>query len=140
MQQQQKDLHFWTIKYWINEPGLNHHGFDIWVSPKFVCLSTFLCKTLSIDKLEEEAKALVITAGYDVTLSGMRYTNFDRNIGLVNISVPGNACGLDLDIDNSMNYRDEGYNLIPHNVDTPLQQTTLLGIWLLWAKYVEATI
>ncbi len=42
----------------------------------------------------------------------------------VNLSVPGNACGLD-----PTDYYDrqgEGYRLSPHNVDSPVQQLTLL--------------
>ncbi len=43
----------------------------------------------------------------------------------IHLDIPGNACGLDPDSswDDSL---DMGYELVPHNTDTPIQQLTLL--------------
>ncbi|MEK7120809.1 MAG: hypothetical protein AAB840_01840, partial [Patescibacteria group bacterium] len=46
--------------------------------------------------------------------------------GWLNISCPGNACGLSPDSDISSSYL-LGYTLTPHNTDTPDQQITLLS-------------
>jgi hypothetical protein len=43
----------------------------------------------------------------------------------LNLSVPGNACGLDPE-DYSNPDSHNGYSLLPHNVDTPLQQLSIL--------------
>lgn len=42
----------------------------------------------------------------------------------INLSVPGNACGLD---PNDYYDKDGGYRLSPHNTDAPVQQLTLLA-------------
>jgi hypothetical protein len=45
----------------------------------------------------------------------------------LHLSVPGNACGLDPDYHSGLgNYRARGYSLSPHNVDSYLQQFSLL--------------
>lgn len=44
--------------------------------------------------------------------------------GHIHLSCPGNACGLDPELYSS---EDRGYELAPHNVDTPWQQFTLLA-------------
>lgn len=50
----------------------------------------------------------------------------------VNFSCPGNACGLDPE-DYYEKSLDWGYQLVPHNVDSPLQQLTLLaGVAMLY--------
>lgn len=55
--------------------------------------------------------------------------------GRIHISCPGNACGLDPEFGSL--YKDEwGYELAPHNVDTPQQQLVLLAA--LAAIYSEA--
>ena len=44
----------------------------------------------------------------------------------INLDCSGNACGLDPESYNNESL-DRGYRLLPHNVDTPYQQLTLLG-------------
>lgn len=44
----------------------------------------------------------------------------------INLSCPGDACGLDPDGYNDLSL-ERGYTLSPHNVDTPIQQFTLLS-------------
>ncbi len=43
----------------------------------------------------------------------------------ITLNCPGDACGLDPD--NMNEIRDRGYELVPHNTDTPIQQLTLLA-------------
>ncbi len=57
--------------------------------------------------------------------SGYRFGAWCRQPKWLNLSVPGNACGLDPDGYNQAN-DDSGYELVPHNVDSTLQQLTLL--------------
>lgn len=55
-----------------------------------------------------------------------RFRAWMRQPKWVNLSCPGEACGLDPDdyYELSLN---RGYGLAPHNVDTPIQQLTLLA-------------
>lgn len=56
-------------------------------------------------------------------LSLYRFLAYFRQPHWINLDCPGDACGLDPE-----NYYDDGqgYDLTPHNVDSPLQQLTLL--------------
>ena len=65
---------------------------------------------------------------------------FRPEVGLAHISVPGNACGLDLDFQSEEMYARAGFTLLPHNVDTSDQQSTLFAIWLWWAQCVETYV
>lgn len=73
--------------------------------------------------------------GYDVDRHLCRTERVLESVGLhfrvlcrqprwLNISVPGNACGLDPDSYDE--WSDKGYTLCPHNVDSSIQQLTLL--------------
>ncbi|QQG43740.1 MAG: hypothetical protein HYW45_01825 [Candidatus Daviesbacteria bacterium] len=62
--------------------------------------------------------------GYSDIFSPRDFRVWFRQPKWVNLSVPGDACGLD-----PSDYHDQpgkGYNLSPHNVDNPVQQLTLL--------------
>ena len=54
--------------------------------------------------------------------------------GIHNVSVPGNACGLD--IDDGFGSPIDGRILQPHNVDTQQQATLLLMIFLRFAENI----
>lgn len=54
-----------------------------------------------------------------------RFSALCRQPKWLNLTIPGNACGLDPE-----NYHDtskDGYELLPHNVDCSLQQLTFLA-------------
>lgn len=53
-----------------------------------------------------------------------RFDAYFRQPYFVNLSCPGNACGLDPE--DYFERKDRGYKLLPHNVDSPVQQLTLL--------------
>lgn len=54
-----------------------------------------------------------------------RFQAETRSRGLLHLSVPGNACGLDPEI--SYFGAEEGYTLVPHNTDGVVQQWALLA-------------
>lgn len=55
--------------------------------------------------------------------------------GIEHITVPGNACGLD--IDESIGLREGEMALTPHNVDTIYQASLILSIFLYVADYLD---
>ena len=61
---------------------------------------------------------------------------FNPDVGLAHFDVPGNACGMDLDWQHR-DIQEDGFELLPHNIDSPEQQSTLFAIWVWWAKAVE---
>lgn len=59
------------------------------------------------------------------TFGLMRFMAWFRDPKWVNLGVPGSACGLDPK-DYYVGDPKQGYKLLPHNVDGPIQQLTLL--------------
>jgi hypothetical protein len=61
-----------------------------------------------------------------------KYSAYDFRVdlsngrGWLNVSCPGNACGLNSDFDSSFE-ENSGYDFSSHNVDSPMQQITLLS-------------
>lgn len=49
-----------------------------------------------------------------------------NGVGLLHLTVPGNACGLDPEV-GGFTGKDEGYTLVPHNTDGVVQQWALLA-------------
>jgi len=132
------DLHFWTVKYWMNRPGQNFNAFTIWASPKFILASKKAMEAMDEKSVQEHARAIIRESGRgDLFSDAHQWLDFRPEVGLAHISVPGNACGLDLDFKSEETYQRTGFTLLPHNVDTPDQQSTLFAIWLWWAKCVE---
>ena len=56
----------------------------------------------------------------------VRFRAWMRQPKWINLDCPGNACGLDPDDYGNLSL-ERGYGLAPHNVDTPIQQLTLLS-------------
>ncbi len=57
--------------------------------------------------------------------------------GLVSFDVPGNASGMYIEWDESRDIFKRGAEFVSHNISYPLQQSALLKIWLMWAKFIE---
>ncbi len=131
-------LNLWTVDTWMSRPGLNTSGFSLWVSPRFIEKAQEIMKVMDEPRVQEYARHLIKEAGFTLVTERHSYLKFRPEVGLSNIEVPGNASGLDLDF--KSNYERCGYTLLPHNVDGPLQQSTLMVIWMYWAKGVEAHI
>lgn len=65
--------------------------------------------------------------GEEIYLSDYYFNATFRKPSLVYLSCPGDACGLDPEYNASSKIGEgESYLLVPHNVDNPLQQLTLL--------------
>jgi len=56
--------------------------------------------------------------------------------GIEHITVPGNACGLDIDY-SPIGYLNGEVSLDPHNVDTIFQASLILSIFLFFADCLE---
>lgn len=61
----------------------------------------------------------------------LRYGDFRASVdsegGWLNVSCPGDACGLNPDHSGFSGVKGRGYRFLPHNVDNPVQQLTLLA-------------
>ncbi len=133
-----QDLHFWTVKDWMNRPGQNYNAFTIWASPKFIQAAKKAMAAMDEERAQAHAKAIIQESGLrDLYSDHHHWLKFLPEVGLAFIDVPGNACGLDLDFKSESIYERVGFQLLPHNVDTPDQQSTLFAIWLWWAQCVE---
>ena len=135
-----KDLHFWTVKHWMNRPGQNYKAFSIWASPTFIIAAKKAMETFNQNSCQAHAKALIEEAMPGRSDVYREPLTFRKEVGLAHIDVPGNACGLDLDFKSEGIYKKGGYTLLPHNIDTTDQQSTLFTIWLWWAKAVETYV
>lgn len=111
-----------------------------------------MAKILKSKKITEQHYDRITELGKDVIISifGKEdpmvkhlhppYQFWDDTYLLTNLSVPGNACGLDMsngDFEriNSDNEYESEWNCVewhPHNVDVNQQASTLLAIWLRW--------
>lgn len=60
--------------------------------------------------------------------------------GVEHISVPGNACGLDIDSGFSLGCKNGERCLLPHNVDSIGQASMILALFLKIAEYLECEI
>jgi len=60
--------------------------------------------------------------------------------GIEHITVPGNACGLDLDEQGSIGCRDGEVSLCPHNIDTIWQASLILSIFTWIADIIDYEI
>ena len=134
-----KNVHFWTIKHWMNRPEQSCNAFTVWASPAFVVAAKKAMVDVDEAKAQEHARAIVMAAeGKEDSIGTVTgYLRFRPEVGLAHIDVPGNACGLDLDFKSEESYQRSGFQLLPHNIDTAFQQSTLFAIWLWWAQFVE---
>ncbi len=130
------------ISFTMKTEGVFMHGFALWVhlSKALVdWLRSFEhgCNLTDVEKAMIQVRRVLRP---DDTRSDVeiRY-NFSAEFTKpcwINLSVPGNACGLD-----PCEYEDErkGYKLSPHNTDSPVQQLSLLaGVAKLCSMYREA--
>lgn len=133
-----KNLHFWTVKHWMNRPGMNYNGFTIWASPKFVEAAKKAMGEMDEERVQAHARAMVCES--DRRGEHHHWLTFRPEVGLAHIDVPGNACGLDLDFKSEEIYEKAGFTLLPHNIDTAEQQSTIFAIWVWWAQCVETYV
>jgi hypothetical protein len=79
--------------------------------------------------LKTNGERLLKIAGFTITsLDVHRLRVSYGEWGLEHISVPGNACGLDIDQAMGCYFR-EGRTLVPHNLDSKMQQDLLVMIF-----------
>ncbi len=104
-----------------------------------VALSKKLCTWLvaqdnsSIESLGNAIKVAMMRAYQNFSVFGISQANdisfcvqLESGSKFVHLSCPGNACGFSPH-DRADENDDEGYELVPHNLDTPMQQFTLLA-------------
>ena len=127
--------HYWKIKYWMSRPGWGNSGFVLSLSPEFVQDSKELAKTVNHELLQGRAAEIVSGAGWDIMLHET-FIFFNEEFGVSFITVPGNACDIGVDFSGGRK-QDGSVEMTPHNVDGPLQQSTLMALWMLWANAVE---
>jgi len=109
-------------------------GFTVYLNPRFVSF----CKKQEFDTsiYNSIGQEMMKAAGFsDVVVQHYpRSCNFEGGF-LTNITVPGNACGLDY-----MTHGPDSPMLAPHNVDNDTQMKALLGIFSHWAQNMEYKI
>jgi len=131
------------------DTGMGKWGFTIKLDPLFVWQCT---QTVADGETVKRMNQLVgdqINRYWDAPLfSHTPLTFYESSILLSNVTVPGNACGLDMEWNalsavrrNYPNFGEyEAVELLPHNVDHRLQQDSLLAGWLIWARYITALL
>lgn len=131
----------YKIKSWLPSQRPNGAAFFIVLTDKFR-------KAVEKSKLtQENMDALVMNLGNSI-LSGHGYPEVDKNMLLCNlrvkwgeygpehISVPGSACGLDVDT-HFVGQLPGEVALMPHNIDTIKQASMLLSIFIYIAEVIE---
>lgn len=83
-------------------------------------------------------------AGYKGLRESQTVNFWGETMLLTNVSVPGNACGLDADQRDferlSQEYGPISFDYTPHNVDTMGQAAGLLSIWTSWFQVALARL
>ena len=131
----------YKIKSWLPSQRPNGASFYIVLTDKFR-------KAVEKSKLtQENMDALIVNLG-NAILSGHGCQEVDKNMlpcnlrvkwgeyGPEHISVPGNACGLDIDT-RFVGALPGEVALMPHNVDTIRQASMLLSIFIYIAEVLE---
>ena len=128
------ESHLWTIENWLCKPGQRGGSFTIWASPRFLQEAQKI-KTDQV-KAQQRAQLLIREAGWELQDYERDFLRFGE-WGVVTFIVPGNACSLSLEHNDPESILRRGGTFLPHNVDTPLQQSTLMTLWLMWVNHVE---
>ncbi len=134
-----RSLGLWAVTGWLTDPERNAGGsFTLWASPEFLKVAQAVPFDRarfqhSVDYIISTAQGRPsdILAGHPARwLDGL----------LVGWSVPGSCACMGIDNGLPADWRTEGAEYSPHNVDGTLQQSTLMSIWMLYAQAVEAHI
>ncbi len=135
---QAKDRYFWMVAGWSNRSAtVNGTSFSIWVSPEFVKVAKSIEMTPDIKaNFQRNAQSIIQDAGWEVRAMGPEQWAQFGEYGLMHFAVPGSATGLDWDMQNDRPEED-GAMFVPHNVDSFMQQSALMGIWLHWTQFVD---
>lgn len=128
---------FYHISKYNPSPGMSASGFNIELFPEF----KNLVKEANIS--QEEANTAVanlspiwlMNHGYDKTFYEGQIRVRMGVWGLEHISVPGNACGLDI-TNYSLGVLEGSALLAPHNVDSIKQASLLLTVFLWYADFL----
>ena len=108
------------------ERGLD--GNSVWanLSPKFCSFLSLYEESERDSSLESYMKDCYryLTGDLFSSLDQYRFIAMHRDPYWLNLSIPGNACGLDPE--DYYPREKSGYKLLPHNIDSPLQQLTLV--------------
>lgn len=112
----------------LTERGMNGSALSVKLARAFI--PWIVSQAEYLDQYQERHPLIVgpMKAAYEHMVwreSLGRFFAFFRPPKWVNLSVPGNACGLDPE-DYSTREPEVGYELLSHNVDTPIQQLSLL--------------
>jgi len=122
------DLHLWRIDNWSVLPNCpSGCSFSIWVSPKFLEVAMEI--KYEEKAFQDRAREIIKGAGFKY-VDNINFLKFGES-GLMSFNVPGDNCKLDIE---------RGKWFSSNNVDTVLQQSTLMAIWLMWANFVEGEI
>lgn len=127
-------------------PQITNSGFSIILSKEWK-------NAVSNSKInQEKIDKLIDNIGNDI-LQGHGINNVEKHLikyyinvkwgeyGPEHINVPGNACGLDIDIDKSCaNCNLNEISLVPHNVDSLNQASMILTIFVKIAEILESEI
>jgi len=139
--------HYWTVKGWMTQDGMGRNAFSIWASPEFINDALAMLNEYGVERLKESANHIIQNAASnygDQSLAWGHHLDhafvlaFNDEVGLCGIDVPGNACCIGLEYPHHDDHAVDGYTLSPHNIDSPMQQSALMAIWVMYAHAVEA--
>ncbi|KKL68028.1 hypothetical protein LCGC14_2129090 [marine sediment metagenome] len=135
---------------WVEDgrTSMSQWGFSIRLCPHFVhrCLQIKMPEGCRFQELAEKKLDLI----WDVPLFNNHPLRFyNETVLLTNITVPGNACGLDMDwnhlhaVEFKAPEEFHQYQVVsmnPHNVDCRQQQYSLLVCFMVWAHFVRGLL
>lgn len=132
----------YKIKGWnpSRENQMGGSGFSIVLTPQWK--EAVLKSNLTQEKVDNFIKNTCVQY---LKQHGFRETRIDDiriswgEWGIEHITVPGNACGLDID-EHGICLNKGEVILTPHNVDTIFQASLILSIFLWFADYLEFSL
>lgn len=118
--------------------SMGHHGFCVSLHPEFRnCVNRSLIDQVGVDRVIKDNEADWLKAcGYGVEIHRFCLRAKWGEWGPEHISVPGNACGLDIDRSAFGCVFRDGVNLLPHNIDCWPQKQLILIMFTTFADLV----
>lgn len=136
---QNKKKSMYKIKSWCpnRENQMGGSAFSILLTPKWkeaVCKSDITQEYVDEILNSDLCKTYMRQHGFGERYSDIRISWGEW--GIEHITVPGNACGLDIEY-HPIGYWNGEVSLDPHNIDSIYQASLILTIFLLFAEMLE---